>query len=168
MVYHTGYQIQVAVQECATKSTKLNADGLVNSTVVQNTLLEVEYKEKLQYYQSMLNTGKVSLKEEKCILIMLTYKRIQTLPRVLKHYCRVSILSEIVLIWNDVGEAIPTNITFLSSVCNIQLTIIKSTQNRLTNRFIPRPELGSDCKYTLCAVMLCSLYFMVLGLCQSK
>jgi len=150
MVYNTGYQVQVDVQkECVRKATKIGstASAHMNNTVNQEAAqIESDYKKRLWYYKSILNSRNVSLKEEKCVLVMLTYKRIQTLPRILKHYCRVSILSEIVLIWNDINEAIPTNISVLTQACNIQLTIIKSTENRLTNRFIPRPELLSDCK----------------------
>ena len=154
MVYQSGHQVQVKsslLRDCLSKTSERNGTFL-QTTAMKQEQVELEYKKKLMYYESKLYKGGVDLKNEKCTLVMLTFKRVQTLGRVLKHYCRVTVLNKIILIWNDVGSPIPKNISRFLDTCNIQLLIINSTENRLTNRFIPRPELESDCKFNFSGI----------------
>ncbi len=159
MVYQTGSPVKSTLQQdpCLTEVGILQPKSKIQHVLE----VEREYQKKLDYYESKLNRRSVSLKDEKCTLVMLTFKRVQTLPRILKHYCRVSILSKIIVIWNDVDEAIPVNITKLSVTCNVQLLFIKASENRLTNRFIPRPELQSDCKSRVHKYNCCCIRFYI-------
>ena len=81
-------------------------------------------------------------------MIMLTYKRTKILPKVLKHYCKTITLQKILVIWNDVGTPIPKYLMNLTKECDVELIFILSQENLLTNRYIPRDEIKTDCKFT--------------------
>ena len=86
---------------------------------------------------------------EKFTIIMMTYKREKVLPDLLLHYCKIKNLHKILVIWNDVDIQIPSNILKLVNECQITLQFIKETENKVTNRFKPRPEIETDCKWEL-------------------
>ena len=83
---------------------------------------------------------------EKFTIIMMTYKREKVLPDLLLHYCKIKNLHKILVIWNDVGTQIPSNILKVANECQAALQFIKETENKVTNRFKPRPEIETDCK----------------------
>ena len=85
-------------------------------------------------------------KREKFTIIMMTYKREKVLPDLLLHYCKIKNLHKILVIWNDVGTQIPSNILKVANECQAALQFIKETENKVTNRFKPRPEIETDCK----------------------
>lgn len=82
----------------------------------------------------------------KFTMVMLTYKRIKVLPKLLLHYCQVRQLHKILVIWNDVGAQIPQDILTLTNKCGVVLQFIKEKENKLTNRFKPRTEIETECK----------------------
>ena len=82
----------------------------------------------------------------KFTMVMLTYRRTKVLPKLLLHYCQVKQLHKILVIWNDVGAQIPQDILALTNKCGVVLQFIKEKENKLTNRFKPRPEIETECK----------------------
>ena len=68
------------------------------------------------------------------------------LPKLLLHYCRAKSLRKILVIWNDVESQIPQDILNLANKCQVSLEFIREKENRLTNRFKPRPEIETECK----------------------
>lgn len=80
-------------------------------------------------------------------MIMLTYRREEILPKVLLHYCKMDVLKKILVIWNDVNTTVPQNLLDLAYGCGAELKYIRSEENRLTNRYIPREEIKTDCKW---------------------
>ena len=80
-------------------------------------------------------------------IVILTYKRIKTLPPLLLNYCKTKYLSKIVVIWNDVGAEIPQNILQVNNECAVPVAFVRETENKLTNRFKPRKEIETDCEY---------------------
>ena len=86
---------------------------------------------------------------EKFTIIMMTYKREKVLPDLLLHYCKIKNLHKILVIWNDVDAPIPSNILKVANECQVTLQFIKETENKVTNRFKPRPEIETDCKWEL-------------------
>lgn len=101
------------------------------------------------YYSEIFQSRDVDVEHENFTLVMLTYKRETTLPKVLLHYCKTSRLERIVIIWNDIEKDIPKHILELSSSCSVPLVFIKETENKITNRFKPRKEIQTDCELYL-------------------
>ena len=99
--------------------------------------------ELLQYYSSKIYGGDGG---DKCTMVMLTYKREALLPRVLNHYCKVSSLRKILVIWNDVGTPVPQAMLNRTKDCQIDIKFIVSDENKLTNRYLPRSEIDTECK----------------------
>lgn len=79
-------------------------------------------------------------------MVMLTFRRENILPKVLLHYCKVEVLQSILVIWNDVNATVPQKLLDLTYGCRAELKFIKSEENRLTNRYLPREEIDTDCK----------------------
>ena len=82
----------------------------------------------------------------KFTMVMLTYKRTKVLPKLLLHYCQVKQLHKLLVVWNDVGAQIPQDILALTNKCGVVLQFIQEKENKLTNRFKPRPEIETECK----------------------
>ena len=82
----------------------------------------------------------------KFTIVMLTYKRVKTLPSLLLNYCQTKYLSKIIVIWNDVGAKIPQSILQVNDQCAVPVVFIEETKNKLTNRFKPRTEIETDCE----------------------
>ena len=68
------------------------------------------------------------------------------MPKVVENYCGVAELRKILLIWNDVESPIPPQIQELKKRCGVELQFIKSEKNKMTNRFLPRNEIETDCE----------------------
>lgn len=101
----------------------------------------------LQYYSSKIYGGDGG---DGCTMVMLTYKREGLLPRILNHYCKVDVLRRILVVWNDVGTAVPQALLNMTrGSCKANIKFILSKENRLTNRYLPRDEIGTECKSKL-------------------
>ena len=98
------------------------------------------------YFSKIFHKQATNEKEEFTIIIM-TYKREKVLPKLLLHYCKTKNLHKILVIWNDVGSFIPQNILSLSNECQVTLQFIQESENKVTNRFKPRPEIETECKW---------------------
>ncbi len=105
--------------------------------------------EHVQRYASRIfsNPGILHDESERFTLIMMTYKRVSVLPRVLAHYCQTPRLDKIIVIWNNVEAPVPKDLLGLNLTCVVPLVFIKEKENRLTNRFKPRQEIKTECKY---------------------
>lgn len=97
----------------------------------------------LQYYSSLVYGGGGG---GGCTMVMLTYKRVGLLPRILKHYCKVASLQRILVVWNDVGTSVPQALLNLTKECRVNIKFILSEENKLTNRYLPRSEIETECK----------------------
>lgn len=98
-------------------------------------------------YSSWINSVN-DTQQENCTMVMMTYRRVEILPKILMHYCNVLQLQRIIVVWNDINSTIPMNVTDLTNSCRADLLFVMSEKNYLTNRYIPRKELETDCKYS--------------------
>ena len=145
-----------------TKSTVLN-DVCVHTKVLNATLRvpdnvkspdrdrlfagrKKETEERLVAYISKIFTQDSAYEKEGFTMIMLTYRREKVLPKLLLHYCEAKSLRRMIVIWNDVESQIPEGILALANKCQVTLQFIQEEENKLTNRFKPRPEILTDCK----------------------
>lgn len=103
---------------------------------------------RLEYYKSRI----FSNKRDKCTMVMLTYRRLASLPTVVTTYCNIASLDKFLIIWNDVENVIPTSVLDLSKKCSVELKFITPKVNKLSNRFWQRPEIETECKkhFTFC------------------
>ena len=114
----------------------------------------------LQYYVSRIfSKPAIDMDSEKFTIVMMSYKRTNILAKVLIHYCKTPRLQEIVVIWNNVDNPVPQGLRNLS--CEVPLKFIQETENRMTNRFKPRPEFETDCE---CSFNF--LYILYIGIHQ--
>ena len=103
----------------------------------------------LKYVQEVFQP-KVDVDLEEFTMIMLTYKRVKMLSRLILHYCNAKKLQKIIVVWNDVDSEIPHHILELNKSCQARLEFVRERENKLTNRFKPRPEIETDCKLLVC------------------
>lgn len=132
------FTLNVRTSEISTLSTSTLYQSVPTSTV-QSSKENI-----LRYYSSLLYDGGVS---EGCTMVMLTYRRQKLLPRILRHYCQVVSLKKILVVWNDVGTAVPQALLNLTKECAVKLQFVLSEENKLTNRYLPRSEIETDCKF---------------------
>ena len=86
---------------------------------------------------------------DKFTVIMPTYKRVNLLKKVLKNYCSMSSkIDSIIVVWNDLEEEIPDSIK--SFPCEVTIHLKKEKINSLNNRFMPFPEIKTECKDSMC------------------
>lgn len=84
--------------------------------------------------------------DKNCTMVMLTYKREKMLPRVLKHYCKVKQLQRILVVWNDIDTPVPPAMFELTKEpCHAEIKFLVPRENKLTNRYLPRSEIETDC-----------------------
>ena len=103
-------------------------------------------EEHLVGYISKIFNQKSAYEKEGFTMIMLTYKRVKVLPKLLLHYCKARSLHKILVIWNDVESQVPQDILALAKQCQVPLVFIQEKENKLTNRFKPRPEIETECE----------------------
>ena len=100
---------------------------------------------RLLYYSSQIESN-LSDTKENCTMVVQTYRRTEILPKFLNHYCKIPGLQKILVVWNSVNETLPGTIKWWASRCRTELSFIVSSTNKLTNRYIPRKEIETDCK----------------------
>ena len=100
-----------------------------------------------QVFAGVQSKGPGSL-DSMCTMVMLTYNREKILKFLLNHYCKVRSLHKIIVIWNNVNKSIPDDILEIKETCGSpDLLFIREKENKLTNRFKPRPEIETNCEY---------------------
>lgn len=125
-------------------STTTSADALTTvDPVVQKKLMY--YYSKILHRPDMeeLHMGKQV--EETCTLVVMTYKRATILSKVLNHYCKISFLEKILIIWNDPEQWVSPMLRSWTRRCSRKLVFIEAKANKLTNRYVPREEIKTDC-----------------------
>lgn len=100
-----------------------------------------------RYAAKIFSKPETDLEKEKFTIVMTTYKRNVILQKVLNHYCKTPHLDKIIVIWNNIGTPVPGFLLNISTSCAVPLKFIKETENKLTRRFKPRPEIETDCTY---------------------
>ena len=134
------------------------SNASTSTTTTETSMVDVKVSQNgspgsLSYYKSEIFDRRDDT--DKFTIVMLTYKRVKTLPPLLLHYCTTKYLSKIIVIWNDVGAEIPQNILQVNNQCAVPVVFIKETENKLTNRFKPREEIKTDCEYIMYPSILC-------------
>ena len=86
---------------------------------------------------------------ERCTFVAQAYKRATLLDRLIKHYCSMPIFHKVLIIWNDVNTSIPESFTSGLQNCSSLVQFVMPDKNLLTNRFVPREEIETDCKLYL-------------------
>lgn len=104
---------------------------------------EVESRE---YYSSRIFRSPVDLERENFTIVIMTYRRYRALKLLLKHYCRVPSLDRIMVVWNDLETAVSKEQLLENVHCSVPILLSISKENRLTNRYIPREEIKTDCE----------------------
>ena len=75
-------------------------------------------------------------------IVIQTYKRNNILEEVLRHYCRASRVDQILVVWNNVGETVPSHLSGLG--CSHKLLFIPQATNTIRNRFQPFTEIRTE------------------------
>ena len=88
-------------------------------------------------------------RNENCTLVILAHTRSKVLANVLNHYCMISFLRRIVIVWNSIHEPIPAYIKIWGSKCEVDVKFVVSKKNKLTNRYLPREEVETNCKFPI-------------------
>ena len=117
------------------------------------TTVDPAVQKKLTYYYSKilrrpdleeLHMGKQV--EETCTLVVMTYKRATILSKLLNHYCKIPFLERILVIWNDPETRVSLMLKTWIRRCSKELVFIQAKANKLTNRYVPREGIKTDCK----------------------
>ena len=132
------------------KNLSLQKQATAELTQISSVSHISDIPDHLQKYVQEIFRPKVDIELEGFTMIMLTYKRVKMLSQLIKHYCKVKKLSKILVVWNDVDSAIPRHILELNNSCQTRLEFIQEKENKLTNRFKPRQQIETDCKFLLC------------------
>lgn len=123
----------------------LNGTSQISTLQPSATQSRRELDRVLQHYSSQVYGGNGG---EGCTMVMLTYKREGLLPKILSHYCKVGSLRKILVVWNDNGTAVPRALLNMTrGGCTANIQFIVSKENRLTNRYLPRSEIKTECKW---------------------
>ena len=88
---------------------------------------------------------------DKFTIVMQTYKRTDILKRLIRHYTSVSKVDQILVVWNNVGEPLPSDIVSSSSV---PVKFLIQPVNNVRNRLQPFPEIQTSgtphtCNYSV-------------------
>jgi len=105
-------------------------------------------REKLDEYEKRIYHVS-PMKNEKCTMVIQTYKRAEILPRVIRHYCMMLIFHKVIVVWNDVNTSVPRSLKSLNMKCAAKVQFVVPKENLLTNRFVPRKEIETDCELML-------------------
>ena len=101
-------------------------------------------REKYKHYENKIY--QVNSPDESCTFVVQTYKREQILDRLIEHYCSMPIFHKVLIVWNDVNTSIPESLTNGLQNCSSLVQFLVPDKNLLTNRFVPREEIETDCK----------------------
>lgn len=85
---------------------------------------------------------KTNYSSDSFTIIVPTYKRNYCVYAGLRHYCQMKHVDMIIVLWNNIGEEIPRYLNKLR--CKPKLKFIKMKENRMTTRYILRPEIKTE------------------------
>ena len=131
MIFKDDTERMSPVLKCATKNP--SGTQLFNDTLLAKYFYQI--------FSSVNNS--YDLETEQFTIVILTFKRVTLLWTLIPHYCSTGkYLDKVIIIWNDVETIIPQDL--LDFKCEVPLVYIHSKENKLTNRFIPYPEIKTD------------------------
>ena len=119
----------------------------VNESYISLAAAAVEPPPANQEKQLTLNELRMKFLEspyilDKFTIVTPTFQRNENLYRLLQNYCQHgNIIHKIIILWNNIGEPIPDNLTAATANCSIPVVVRKMEKNNLTSRFIPYPEI---------------------------
>ena len=89
---------------------------------------------------------KPELRWDKFTVVMPSYNRTSTLNIIFNHYCKMAdVIDKLLVVWNNVGVPVPEELQRFQ--CHFPIVFLTQTKNRLNNRFIPFPEIETECEY---------------------
>lgn len=77
-------------------------------------------------------------------IVIQTYKRNDILHRVLTHYCTFCEAHKILVVWNNVGQRVPKDLSIQADSCCPTLIFLEQKVNTIRNRFYPYPEIQTE------------------------
>ena len=86
-------------------------------------------------------------------IVIQTYKRNDILHKVLTHYCKFCDAHRILVVWNNVDQHVPEELSDKAKDCCPMLIFLEQKVNTIRNRFYPFPEIkteGKQQKYDTC------------------
>ena len=92
--------------------------------------------------QSLSSFFTTNYTTEKFTIIVPTYKRNYCLYTILRHYCKMKHVAQIIVLWNNIGEKIPRYLT--KQKCRSAVKFMKMAENRMTTRYILYPEIKTE------------------------
>ena len=81
--------------------------------------------------------------DEQFTIVMQTYQREGLLRKILPHYCNMSLVSRILVIWNNVNTSVPQDLDSLEC-SRAKLIFLHMKKNTVRNRFQPFPQIQTE------------------------
>ena len=119
---------------------------------------------KIEFPTIMLPAGPLTLKQlrqkfldlphitNKLTIVTPTFNRTENLFEIFNNYCPLKdIIHKIIVLWNNIGEAVPENVTTSAAKCAIPVIIKIMPKNNLTSRFYEYPEIETIGKSYMCS-----------------
>ena len=85
------------------------------------------------------------LKTDKYTIVIPAFRRSDLLSTVLGHYCNFTDVDKIILVWNNVNEAPPHNMSKVLH-CTRDVIMMPQRENLITNRFRPVQDIDTECE----------------------
>ncbi len=119
----------------------LTTEALATEALTTESLLS----ERLNYYSSKIYSTQLN-ESEKCTLVIFTSREQE--PRVLSHYCNMGLHLQRILVVSSTNNMQP------GFHCRVDFKYLQSFTSKVTNRYLPREEIETDCK----------LFIIIIGL----
>ena len=115
-------------------------NSTVSPTVLTTVMPTVMEQVRRPQYETWPNWA--SLSTDTFTVLVLTFKRNDNLASVLKFYCNLALVDRVIIVWNDVDEAIPEN--FLNYGCSKEIYFMKPVTKSVNNGFVPYSEIRTE------------------------
>ena len=100
----------------------------------------------------------LATQEEKTFTVVIqTYQRLNLLRRLLPHYCNMSCVDRILVVWNNVNVSVPQELSEMPC-SRAGLIFLPMQRNSVRNRFQPFPEIRTKGKQERSCVWAFYLY----------
>ena len=80
---------------------------------------------------------------ERFTIVIQTYRRQQLLRRILPHYCNMSLVDRILVVWNNINTSVPPDLHSLEC-SRAELKFLPMSRNTVRNRFQPFPQISTE------------------------
>ena len=133
----------VARNQAAEASDLLSPSGEIQHITLNTTSPSIPapcyHVPRTQSLSSFFTTNYTS---EKFTIVVPTYKRNYCIYSSLRHYCKMQHVAKIIVLWNNLGEAIPR---YLKKIrCKAELKYMPMRENRMTTRYILFPDIQTE------------------------